>query len=138
MINETLTIRNKRFVLLQMIKQIEDKVETIQQVEIQDNYTKQLFDHVEPQILPRVKNKLFQITQMILKPIKRKLETVQEIPDYTDQKRFIQDKLLNTIYQFVQNINKITNRLQKHSPISSTTTPPSKKKSKTLRDVTPY
>ena len=131
MINDPLTTRKaKMFVLLQMIKQIQHNAEKIQHFEIQENYTKQLFDHMNPEIVPNLKYKLFLITDVFLEPIKQKLETIQATPYYKNRKDFIQSELLNIIYEYVQSINEITNRLQKYCPISSTTTPPAKKKAK--------
>ena len=121
-----------------MIKQIEHHAEKIQHFEIQGDYTKQLFDHMDPEIVPNLKYKLFLITDVFLTPIKHKFEKIQKTSYSTNQNDFIQNELLNNIYDFVRSINEITNRLQKHCPISSTTTPPAKKKNKTLCHITPY
>ena len=194
MINDTiLTTQNKILVILQTIKEIQDKAETIQHVEIQENYTKQYMNHTYPRLIPGLKNTLFQINQMTLKPIEHILKKKQEIPNHTNTSKientqhieiqenytkqfldhmkpqifphtnntlveinqlinnprikhilqtmqefpygtqkthFIQHELLNTIYEYILNVYKITHRLLKHSPPLSTITPPAKKKTK--------
>ena len=85
MINDTLlTTQNKILVILQTIKEIQDKAETIQHVEIQENYTKQYMNHTYPRLIPGLKNTLFQINQMTLKPIEHILKKKQEIPNHTN------------------------------------------------------
>ena len=88
MINDTiLTTQNKILVILQTIKEIQDKAETIQHIEIQENYTKQYMNHTHTQLIPGIKNTLFQMNQMALKPLKHILEKKQEIPNHTNKSK---------------------------------------------------
>ena len=190
MINDTiLTTQNKILVILQTIKEIQDKAETIQHIEIQENYTKQYMNHTHTQLIPGIKNTLFQMNQMALKPLKHILEkkqeipnhtnkskiettqhveiqenytkqlnghmtpqifsltkntllqinqiinnpriqrifrTIQKLPDGTQERHPTQHELLNTIYEYILSIYKITHHLLKHSPPFSTIAPPAK------------
>ena len=88
MINDPLTTQKEKiFVLLQMIKQIQHNAEKIQHFEIQENYTKQYMNHTHTQLIPGIKNTLFQMNQMALKPLKHILEKKQEIPNHTNKSK---------------------------------------------------
>ena len=103
------------------------KNETTQHVEIQENYTKQLNGHMTPQIFSLTKNTLLQINQIINNPrIQRIFRTIQKLPDGTQEKHPTQHELLNTIYEYILSIYKITDHLLKHSPPCPTIAPPAK------------
>ena len=103
------------------------KNETTQHVEIQENYTKQLNGHMTPQIFSLTTNTLLQINQIINNPrIQRIFRTIQKLPDGTQEKHPTQHELLNTIYEYILSIYKITDHLLKHSPPLSTIAPPAK------------
>ena len=173
MTDTLLTTKNKILVILDRINEIQDKVETIQHVEFQENYTEQYMNDMTALLIPRVKDTLFQINQMTLIPIKDILERIQTIsnhtnksknettqhveiqenpkntllqinqiinspriqrifrriqklPDGTQEKHPTQHELLNTIYEYILSIYKITDHLLKHSPPLSTIAPPAK------------
>ena len=63
-----LTTQNKILLILDRINEIQDKAETIQHVEIQENYTEQYINDMIAQLIPRVKDTLFQINQITLIP----------------------------------------------------------------------
>ena len=96
-------------------------------VEIQENYTKQLNGHMTPQIFSLTKNTLLQINQIINNPrIQRIFRTIQKLPDGTQERHPTQHELLNTIYDYLLNIYNITDHILKPSRPLSTIAPPAK------------
>ena len=89
-----LTTQNKILLILDRINEIQDKAETIQHVEIQENYTEQYVNDMIAQLIPRVKDTLSQINQIILIPQfptdsqpRQILERIHTIPNHTNKSK---------------------------------------------------
>ena len=90
------------------------------------------FNDTEPQSFPNLTNKLIKLKEM-LKHVETKIQKIQDpqvrrIWYDKNQKRITQQEILDYISKYNETIQKISDHLQKHFPITSTTTTPPKKR----------
>ena len=89
-----LTTQNKILLILDRINEIQDKAETIEDVEIQENYTEEYVNAMIAQLIPRVKDTISQINEITLIPQfptnsqpKQILERIHTIPNHTNKSK---------------------------------------------------